>query len=162
MKTTKAFRLQEVRQSHTARVYGRDRSIVNSPAKQRPRVATRSPTSPSPISTSGRMGGGSATCNALVLRMSYWKRCSALTSLTCRLCTLVVLWSPGPTHCPIDQAPCAFGGFRNLSLPILINCSCLQKFETLFLRPRPVPKLGQPRHPQAPAYGPWGCRKHRH
>ena len=25
MKTTKAFRLQEVRQSHTARVYGRDR-----------------------------------------------------------------------------------------------------------------------------------------
>ena len=28
--------------------------------------------------------------------------------------------------------------------------------------PRPVPKLGQPRHPQAPAYGPWGCRKHRH
>ena len=27
---------------------------------------------------------------------------------------------------------------------------------------RLVPKLGQPRHPQAPAYGPWGCRKHRH
>ena len=26
MKTTKAFRLQEVRQSHTARVYGRDRA----------------------------------------------------------------------------------------------------------------------------------------
>ena len=28
--------------------------------------------------------------------------------------------------------------------------------------PRPVPKLGQPRHPQAPAYGPWPGRKHRH
>ena len=26
---------------------------------------------------------------------------------------------------------------------------------------RPVPKLGQPRHPQAPAYGPWPGRKHR-
>ena len=27
---------------------------------------------------------------------------------------------------------------------------------------RPVPKLGQPRYPQAPAYGPWPGRKHRH
>ena len=26
----------------------------------------------------------------------------------------------------------------------------------------PVPKLGQPRYPQAPAYGPWPGRKHRH
>ena len=28
--------------------------------------------------------------------------------------------------------------------------------------PRPVPKLGQPRYPQAPAYGPWPGRKHQY
>ena len=49
-----------------------------------------------------------------------------------------------------------------IAMSLRASCAILPRKSCFCAGARPVPKLGQPRHPQAPAYGPWPGRKHRH